>query len=238
MLKAFAEYLQSMKENKTYEINGEVYSDNNLIRVPKHVERPMLLELTSLDSVVQLVKAELTKVAATPLFVQVVSPRKVSVFSTLDEVKERDSLYRAVCDGPDFRTGWRSQEEAIIELRSNFIPDDDVDYLLNLLGRISKESEVMTEDNGVSQTVSARNGIALRSYEPVRPRVCMAPFRTFLEVDQPHSEFILRLDEKARVGLFEADGGHWKLEAKANIKAYFEAELAKEIADGKVVVMV
>ena len=65
----------------------------------------------------------------------------------------------------------------------------------------------------------------------------LKPFRTFLEVAQPESEFILRVNDKGNIGLFEADGGVWKLEAKRNIAAYFEKELADFISDKKVIVM-
>ena len=71
----------------------------------------------------------------------------------------------------------------------------------------------------------------------VKPRVPLRPYRTFLEVEQPESEFLLRLDDNGNVGLFEADGGMWKQTAKASITAYFEEKLAQEIKDGKIVVM-
>ena len=71
----------------------------------------------------------------------------------------------------------------------------------------------------------------------VKPRVALRPFRTFLEVEQPESEFLLRLDDNGNVGLFEADGGMWAQAAKANILAYFEDKLAEEVKGGKVVVM-
>ena len=68
-------------------------------------------------------------------------------------------------------------------------------------------------------------------------RIPLSPFRTFTEVEQPESEFILRLDEDGRVGLIEADGGRWKLTAKASIAAYFEEALKEEITGNRVVVM-
>lgn len=71
----------------------------------------------------------------------------------------------------------------------------------------------------------------------VKPRVALRPFRTFLEVEQPVSEFLLRLDDDGNVGLFEADGGMWQQTAKASIAAYFEDKLAQEVKDGKIVVM-
>lgn len=52
------------------------------------------------------------------------------------------------------------------------------------------------------------------------------------------SEFILRLDESKGVGIFEADGGIWKMEAKDKIKSYFDYKLSREVDEGQVVVMV
>ena len=48
----------------------------------------------------------------------------------------------------------------------------------------------------------------------------------------------MRLDENGRVGLFEADGGIWKMEAKDNIKAYLEEYLKEYVRKGTVIVMV
>lgn len=117
------------------------------------------------------------------------------------------------------------------------VPGPGVDYLLDLLSRMSKDSGVTTRDNGVSQEVEARQGVSLKALVQVKPRVALRPFRTFLEVEQPVSEFLLRLDDDGNVGLFEADGGMWQQTAKASIAAYFEDKLAQEVKDGKIVVM-
>ena len=64
------------------------------------------------------------------------------------------------------------------------------------------------------------------------------PYRTFLEVEQPASDFLLRLDKGGRPALYEADGGAWKLEAKRNIAAYLGEQLADLVECGSVVVMI
>lgn len=237
MLKEALTYLVSLKDNKTYDIHGDTYSDRELHRIVPYVARPASIDVNGLDSIVKLVHNELDILDNRPVFIRVEGPRRVSVFSTLDDDMKRDDLYRAICDAPDFKAGWREQAAAIIELRSAFIPNEDTDYLLDLLSRISKEDSVSSEDNGVSQTVTARQGIGLKSYERLKTRVSLIPYRTFSEVEQPESEFILRLDEEGRVGLFEADGGKWKLTAKERICAYFQTALNAEIEAGYVVVM-
>ena len=149
----------------------------------------------------------------------------------------RNALYRAEADVPGLRTGFRDRETAMIELRSLFIPNEGTAYLLDLLSRITDEKSVSSKDNGVTQVVEARQGVALNAMVEIRPRVLLRPFRSFLEVEQPESEFLLRVDADKGIGFFEADGGVWKLEAKRNIADYFARNLADLIDAGRVVVM-
>lgn len=240
MLKEFADFLVKLGEDKTIvtkEINGDTYASKELRRIAPHVDRPSKITVNGLDSIAKLVRHELDMAENRPVYIRVAGPRSVEVFTTLDGYMQRDYLYEAVCDAPDFKGGWQSQEEAIIKLRSAFIPNDGTEYLLDLLSRICKDDSVSSEDNGVSQTVTARQGISLKCFEAVRTRVPLRPYRTFTEVEQPESEFILRLDDDGRVGLIEADGGAWKMTAKANIAAYFETVLTEEVHSGSVVVM-
>ena len=237
MIKEALEYLVGLKENKTYEINGETYSDNSLHRIAPVIPRPEKINVTGLDSIVALIQAEIAKARALPLFIRVDGPTEVSVFTTYDDQMQRDFIYRAVCDVPGVKTGYMGYESFIIALRSKFIPNEDTAYLLDLLSRINKENGVTTNDNGITQTVEARSGVSLKQTVAIKPRVTLAPYRTFLEVEQPESEFVLRLSGDGDIGLFEADGGMWKLEAKRNIADYFADALETEIASGSVVVM-
>lgn len=238
MQKEAMEYLVSLAKPETYQINGQTYSSQLLRRVEAYIPTTECINVTSLASIVKLVKAEMCKMNdVSPLFIRVDNPRKVSVFSTYGQEYKRHYLYEATCDVPDFRDGFRSHDEAIIELRSRFFQSEGSDYLLDLLSRISKESVVSSEDNGVSQTVEARKGISLKEKVQIRPRILLRPYRTFLEVAQPESEFILRLNDNGDVGLFEADGGAWKLEAKKNVMEYFEGALSDLVTSGGVVVM-
>lgn len=238
MLKAFAEYLQTMKENKTYEIGGRTYSDKPLVEIAPPVDRPEMLTVNGLDSCVALIRREIKRIRSLPVYVRVESPRVVEVFSEWDDRFERDNLYRVACDVPQFNPGWMDYETAIIKLRSGFVETGDLGYLLDLLGSIRKDDGVQTEDNGVSQIVTATQGVSLKRNVQVKPRVALAPYRTFTEVEQPASEFLLRLSDDGQVGLFEADGGFWRLAAKRNIADYFARLLQAEIDAGNVVVMV
>lgn len=220
MLAKMIDKIVSLKETKIFEIDGQTYADASLTRIPPHVDRPDCISVSGLDSICKLIRTELEKVGTT-IMVQVKSNDTVEVMTTYLSDFSRNTLYRAKADAPGLRTGFRGREVALIEL----------------LSRMTNENSVSTNDNGVTQTVEARQGVALNALVEIKPRVMLRPFRTFLEVEQPESEFLLRVDPDEGIGFFEADGGIWKLEAKKNIADYFLKNMGDLIDAGKVVVM-
>lgn len=236
MLAKMIDKIVSLKETKTFEINGQTYADRELYRIRPHVDRPEPINVSGLDGVCKLIRTELAKID-TVVMVQVKAHNEVEVMTTYLPDFSRNILYRAKADAPGLRCGWREREAALIELRSLFIPNEGTDYLLDLLSKTSDESKVSTKDNGVTQTVEAVTGVQLKEMVAIKPRVMLRPFRTFLEVEQPESEFLLRVDAEKGIGFFEADGGIWRLEAKSNVATYFTSNLADLIDAGKVVVM-
>lgn len=236
MLAKLIDKIVTLKETKTFEINGQTYADAPLTRIPPHVDRPECIRVSGLDGICKLIRTELAKID-TVVMVQAKSHNTVEVMTTYLPDFSRNILYRADADAPGLRTGFRGREVALIELRSLFIPNEGTAYLLDLLSKMTDENKVSTNDNGVTQTVEARQGVALNAMVEVKPRVMLRPFRTFLEVEQPESEFLLRVDANEGIGFFEADGGIWKLEAKKNIADYFNTNLTDLIEAGKVVIM-
>ena len=235
MLAKFIEKILEITTPKTYEVDGTSYSNKPLYEVKPKIDRPADYTVYTLGSIVKIIRAEL-KSQELPLFVNVINEKTVEVVSTYNDDLSRDRLYIAKSDVPGFAQGYRDIEKAIIELRSLFVPGEGTAYVLDLLSRIGKNDSIQISDNGVTQTVETAQGVALKAAEKINPRVCLRPFRTFLEVEQPESDYLLRVDAEKGVGLFEADGGVWKLEAKRNIADYFKAEL-KDLIDSVDVVM-
>lgn len=62
-----------------------------------------------------------------------------------------------------------------------------------------------------------------------------SPYRTFQEVDQPSSQFLIRITERG-IKFVEADGGMWKLAARQTIKKHLEEALKDEVDRGTVVI--
>ena len=237
MLAKFVEKITSLATPMVYNIDGRDYSLERLHRIDPPKYRPDSIPVTGLDSICKLVRNECDKIGR-QIFIQVKNHREVEVFSTYDEQYSRCFMYYCTADTPKITLDrFMPYEKAVIELRSLYIPNDGTMYLLQLLSSISKESKVVSTDNGVTQTVEAKSGIALSQMVQVEPRVVVKPFRTFIEVEQPESMMLLRISENGEIGLYEADGGVWKLEATRNIAGYFESALGDLIENGKVVVI-
>ncbi len=128
--------------------------------------------------------------------------------------------------GTSFKFGeFYDQEAFVIGLQSLFEPTPARDEVIKLVATIKRDQSAEWTDSGVSQTVIAKTGIAKVGEAQVPNPVRLKPFRTFREIDQPESPFVLRIRE-GRSGpesaLFEADGGRWKLAAIQLIKEYLE----------------
>ena len=237
MLRDFVNRLVELAAPTIHEVDGSVYSSKEMVHVADKKPMPRCIDLTGLDSVCKMVRNEANHVGL-QIFIQVKDYKSVSVFTSLDSDEDRQYLYKCVADTPAVTTDrFMPYEKAVIELRSLYIPNEGTKYLLQLLSSISNESKVTSTDNGVTQQVEARSGIALNSLVKIEPRVTLQPFRTFIEVEQPASEFLLRINERGEIGFFPADGGVWKLESTRNVAAYFETALKDLIEAGIVVVI-
>ena len=137
--------------------------------------------------------------------------------------------------------GWNEKvslpfEEALIALRTRFQPTADTEYALKLLSDITTGSKVTYNDNGIATSVVTKKGIDLQSNASIRPIIKLRPYRTFQEIEQPESQFLVRINER-NISFIEADGGMWKLSARNTVKKYLEKALESEIQSGHVVVV-
>lgn len=227
----------------TMEAKGHTFCSKALVEVKADEYAPTAYEVDTLDALVKLILTEGLTLGRR-LYVRVDSARKVTVTTTYNNGELRNPylrfpLYEAVSDVPGVTIGnLMSQERAIVELQSLYGATPDRDYLLDLMSRIDVNEGVSSVDNGVTQEVNVRTGAVLKQATPVRPIVQLQPYRTFLEVEQPVSDFLLRVSKEGEPTLFEADGGAWKLEAKRNIAAYLAEKLADQVESGCVVVLI
>lgn len=188
---------------------------------------PDKLALSTLTSLVEYIKSGLNELLNQNLIVVVESPASVSVYSEDDEFKYRTTLIKSVVQLPEFSYGrYYDTESFNIALQSRFLDKDDRGIVLDYASKIVIENGADISDDGVSQVTTIKNGVASKGKAKAPNPVTLAPFRTFLEVTQPSSQFVFRIDKNGGLALFEADGGKWKLDAVKNVSEYLKKEFA------------
>lgn len=217
-------------EVKEYTLpDGEkgLYSDKPLHRLETPVPAAEKLHLHTLTGLVDYIKSN-TDTMAERMIVEVQSPTKVYLYSQLNNKRNREYLIEVTAMIPDFSFDrFISQEEFCISLQSKFINNDDRELVLRCAGTVESGTVAQYGDDGVTQKATIKQGIASKVEAQIPNPVYLKPYRTFLEVDQPASNFIFRMRDNHGVdcAIFEADGGSWKMEAMQNIKAYLQEEL-------------
>jgi hypothetical protein len=114
--------------------------------------------------------------------------------SALDTVhRDREFYTVATYAIPGFKWGqFLAPDEFVIAAMALMNDTPERARLLELVGNAAAERMVTSTDDGVSQTVAAKAGISLRHSKPINNPFTLAPHRTFAEVAQPESPFILR----------------------------------------------
>lgn len=242
MLKSLFEYVVGLSKANMVTIDGTVYTDK-----PLHLpEMPTIetLRTDNLSSIVNFIKhawdADLHDIDDTiQKIIHVEDVGKVNLYSSVcNECMDRQKFMTAEWAGNKFPFGqFMDAEKFNILLQTCFMETDDLKVIQQVVGNLRDEAVQNYGDDGVSQSVTIRTGIATVGQVRVPSPAKLRPYRTFLEVEQPASLFILRMREGGQCALFEADGGLWRETARQNIRNYFEYELEKMVSEHKVVIL-
>lgn len=224
MIREAINRILELKETEILEIGEHTYSTKglNLVTPP----RPDFLKLSSLDSLVDLMLNSEENDERYPEIVVVVSPTKVVVESILTPDRNRETYYICEAKVPCFPFDtFMDVEPFNIALQSKFVANEDREKVLKVVGNIRSEQVQTVDDDGVSQQVEVRAGIARTANVIIPNPVMLRPYRTFTEIEQPESAFVLRMKDGPTAALFEADGGAWEREAVKRIQRYLQNKL-------------
>lgn len=223
-------------DGKTVEIGGVTYSTRTLWDPRTKENEPDALKFFTLQALVDYVSGGIDGAYLGELgarFVHVWAPGRVSLKTQVyGEFRQRLTAAVVEFDAPDtIKFGhWYDSEEFVIRVMSGFEDTIDRARLLELVGNLKDEAVAQWDDDGITQKTTVRKGATLGA-TPVLNPFGLRPFRTFPEVDQPESPFILRLRggsagaKPPTVSLHECDGGAWRLDAVALVKAWLATNL-------------
>lgn len=234
MIKEALQYLVNLGNTRIETVGDRKFSTQELYAIKEAT--PRSIEVRSLSGLIEYIKSKFD--GDGKLMIHVESPTEVKAFSTFNRDYNRNFVIEAKAMFPSFRfDNWYDTEEINIKLQSCFVRNDHRDIMLKIVGNIQEENIQSIGDDGVSQAVVAKTGVAAVSKVKVPNPVSLAPYRTFVEVKQPESDFVFRMRKGPSCALFEADGGAWKLEAMKNIKTYLEDALKDDLTSGQVVII-
>lgn len=224
-------------EAKVIDSNDKEWYDankHNLVELdPKNYAKS--IQLNTLTGLVEYIQSGRDELLKQNLTVHVVSPTEVRVFAELDEDRKREVFITTQAELPTYRYArFHSLDEFNIQLQSVFVKNEDRDLLLEFASKVHVENGTTVSDSGINQSVTVKNGVSSLATGKAPNPVELKPYRTFLEVDQPESLFVFRLNDEPGCALFEADGGLWKHNALANIKEYLQENL-KELKNVEVI---
>ena len=214
MIKEAIKYITDLKaeamEPKVVTIAGKTYCDKDLSR---YDDEPMAepIEASNLSSMIDYILS-CTKELRESMIIHVISPTKVELYSGLNDE-------------------WYDQERFLIEMQANFEENTDLEAILKVSGNVEAKTTANYGDDGVTQKTTIKQGIASKADVLVPNPVTLIPYRTFLEVKQPESEFVFRIKDAGGAPVFkivEAEGGLWKNVAMKEIRDYFVRNLESE----------
>lgn len=232
MIEKALKYIVGLKAPDIQTIGGETYSDKPLNRIAYNPKAEPIT-LNTLSSLVDYIRSEFDEIGK--VFVHIVSPSEVRLFSALDDDRKREPLVNVTAQVPGFKFNeYINHEEFCISLQAKFMDTEDRALLLRFAGTVEAGTVAQYGDDGVTQKATIKSGVASKQEALVPNPVRLRAYRTFIEVNQPETQYIFRMKQGSNngvyCGLFEADGGAWKIVAKDYIREYLEENL-KEIPD-------
>lgn len=214
---------------------GEDFTSRPVYEVPRK-QFVDTLGIATLTGLIAYLEHSIDAKARKETFIQVKSPTRVALRTDVSDREDtRFNPVMADAEIPNIALlssgNYVDHNDAIIELQSLFVQSTVRDALVRILGTVVADEAITLENDGFTQTVLTRSGVNARN-ESVENPVVLAPFRTFSEIEQPASEFVVRLakDPGVEIALFEADGGAWKNVARQSIKKWLEDHMSPEWA--------
>lgn len=211
-------------------IDGRTYTTKSVHRVdqPK-IKVP--LQVRTLQGIVDYIKSNFDSLELKDIAIHVTAPENVKLISCVGgDWRERETYVEASFKNSGHPFGRAMEKEQfLVSLLSNFEKTPERDRVIECIASIKKSGSEVTEDNGISQSVTVAAGISLVSEKTFKNPVKLQPIRTFTEVDgQPSGDYVFRMKDNGDSGisltLHDSNGDDWEVKAINKIKEFFTAK--------------
>ena len=160
-----------------------------------------------------------------------VDSQKMQLLGPRDEVeKDRDLLFEVNPIVSQFRFGqYLPIEDFIVKVNVHFVDTPELRELVKLVSNISSNQVLTVKDDGMSQSVTVKDDFGRDASTQTSPFVDLRPWRTFREIEQPESRYIVRLskngDKLPVVTLFADESEIWRYKSITDAAAYIRERL-------------
>jgi len=229
MIREAIDKIISLTPPEIFTINNETYCTDPLhwLKKPEH-SPPGPLVLFTVQAVVDYLAANIDDIKQCSILI--VGPCRVEVIGPLQPENANERFLYAVAKSvysPFVFNRFMPVDDFIVALQSLFEHNETRENLLSIIGNLANEHIAQTHDDGISQAVQIKSGITTKTAVTLENPVTLQPYRTFPEIEQPISQFVIRfknINEQMNVALYEADGGMWQLTAIYRIKTWLEGQ--------------
>ena len=199
--------------------------------------KPDTKGIFTLQGLVDFIKADVDGLFKDPKvrhIVSVISPAQVKIVSPLcGQENTRHVIASCNYEADAIYFGHQlTQEDFIVMMQSRFVDTPGRAMVLKVIGNMADDQTNNTADDGVTQKLVIKKGVVTNGEASFQNPAYLQPIRTFTEVEQPESPFILRITpgdpEKktpVTIALHECDGGAWKIKAVQTIGAWLRKKL-------------
>ena len=184
--KSFIEEIRRPIEPKILDDSkGHQYSTAQLHNLPRPDEPKFpTIQLETLDSLVDYAQRHQTDLTQHKILC---SHAQVQIFGPpAGENRSRDIVVTVLSGAQPYQFGqWQDLETFRVSLLTLFEESDDRVEVLKFISKLSDDFIKTSQDDGVTQTATVRQGLASFGEARVPSPVKLRPIRTFMEVQQP-----------------------------------------------------
>lgn len=214
-----------VNENMTIEDAGVLFARSTFKPV-MYCPRPSAIKSKTLTGFLDYIKDNREKAPLEECMIHIESYESVRLIAGFDDLDKELPVFPF--------DKYMDPESFIIKAKALFVPSEELDNVVAMASRVVAQNEIITKDDGLSQEVSVRKGVsgALKGSEENKGMYALRPWRTFRELEQPKSSFILRFkatDGIPQIALFDAEGGIWRNTAVMAIKEYILDQLVSSV---------
>lgn len=227
-MKEAIEKIVSMAGIQVVEGAGRPYRNDTMAALPRPLNQPVTVNMHTLSGLCDYLTHDIDHDVAKMGVLVGSHEHAMVVTDTIGDFNQRFFMADAKpYVGRQFKFGqYVDPEQFIVDVQSCFVQDDTTAALLKIIGNLQSEQVATVVDDGVSQQVTAKAGVARVSNVVLPNPVVLRPFSSFQEIEQPARRFVLRVRRGAslpEIALFESSDEQWKLAAVKSIKEYITA---------------